>query len=50
MYVVCEDGWKLRRSHHEVFTPDGWRKVADLRIGDKVKNACGKFVQVVEFT
>ena len=50
MYVVLEDGWKLRRTEQEVFTPDGWRKVSDLRIGDKVKNAWGKFMKVVEFT
>jgi hypothetical protein len=50
MYVVLEDGWMLRRTEREVFTLDGWRKITELRIGDKVKNARDKFVKVVEFT
>lgn len=50
MYLVCSDGWMLRRTEREVWTPTGWRKLTDLRIGDELKGARGTLVKVVEFT
>ncbi len=50
MYLVLSDGWMFRCTDREVWTPQGWRKLTDLRIGDQLRGAHGKIVKVVEFT
>lgn len=49
MYILCSDGWKMRVSEHEVFTPGGYRQLCDLRVGDKLKGTEGKMVEVAGF-
>ena len=53
MYLVLSDGWKVKISDREVFTPTGYRKLTDLRINDKirsVKSETTKFETIVEIT
>jgi hypothetical protein len=50
MYVILSDRWMLRRTTHEVWTPEGWRPIDTLHLGDELRGPSGRFVKVVGFT